>query len=227
MREKNYTVYLHINKINKKVYVGITSLRVGDRWRGGKGYRRCEIMNKAILKYSWDNFQHIIFCKTSKDRAVIIEQSLIRFYKYRNKSYNISNGGEGIGTVSEYTKEKLRQYRGEKASMFGKHPSRETIQKRVNTRKALDNYSRDTSWLAPYRLRKGKNSPLYGRKPSENTLLAHRKVLLQFDLDNKFIKEFGSIKEASNCVGVSQSAIVHCLKGKTKKAGGYKWRYKI
>jgi hypothetical protein len=162
MRKRDYTVYLHINKVNKKVYVGITSMRVENRWR------------------------------------------------------------EGAGTVSEYTKEKLRQYKGEKSS----HPSKETIEKRISTRKALGHYSKDTSWLAPYRLRKGKESPMYGRKPSENTLLAHRKVILQFSLDGEFIKEFSSIKEASGEIGISKPAIVHCLKGKTKKAGGYKWKYK-
>lgn len=45
-------------------------------------------------------------------------------------------------------------------------------------------------------------------------------------MDGEFIKEFDSIKEASEEIGVSKSAIVHCLKGKTKKAGGYKWKYK-
>lgn len=226
MRNRDYTVYLHVNKVNRKVYVGITSMRVESRWREGKGYRKCEIMNKAILKYGWSNFEHIIFCKTSKDKAIILEKSLIKFYKNRRMSYNISGGGEGAGTVSEYTKEKLRQYKGEKASMFGKHPSKETIEKRISTRKALGHYSKDTSRLAPYRLRKGKESPMYRRKPSENTLLAHRKVILQFNLGGEFTKEFDSIKKASEEIGISKPAIVHCLKGKTKKAGGYKWKYK-
>lgn len=99
-------------------------------------------------------------------------------------------------------------------------------EKRVSTRKALGHYAKDMPWLARYRLGKGKDSPLFGKAPSENTLLAHRKIILQFNLDGEFIKEFNSIKEASEEIGVSKSAIVHCLKGKTKKAGGYKWKYK-
>lgn len=226
MRKRDYTVYLHINKVNGKVYVGITSMKVENRWREGKGYKKCEIIDKAILKYGWSNFEHIILYKTSKNRAIVLEKALIKFYKNKGMSYNISGGGEGAGTVSEYTKEKLRQYKGEKSSMFGKHPSKETIEKRISTRRALGHYSKDTSWLAPYRLRKGKESPMYGRKPSENTLLAHRRVILQFSLDGEFIREFNSIKEASEEISISKSAIVHCLKGKTKKAGGYKWKYK-
>ena len=79
---------------------------------------------------------------------------------------------------------------------------------------------------SPYRLRKGKESPMYERNPSENPLLAHRKVILQFSLDGEFIKEFSSVKEASEEISISKPAIMHCLKGKTKKAGGYKWKYK-
>lgn len=226
MEEKRYIVYLHINSVNKKVYVGITSMTVNNRWREGKGYAKCEIMNRAILKYGWDNFEHIILCKTSKDRAIVLEQCLIRYYKRKELSYNISNGGQGAGTVSEYTKNKLRKYVGDKSSMYGRHPSKETIEKRISTRKALSHYAKDMPWLAKYRLRKGKDNPLFGKAPSENTLLAHRKVILQFNLKGEFIKEFNSIKEASEEIGVSKSSIIHCLKGKTKKAGGYKWKYK-
>ena len=136
MRKRDYTVYLHINKVNRKVYVGITSMRIENRWREGKGYKKCEIMNRAILKYGWSNFEHIILCKTSKNRAIVLEKALIKLYKNKKMSYNISGGGEGAGTVSEYTKEKLRQYKGEKSSMFGKHPSKETIEKRISTRRA-------------------------------------------------------------------------------------------
>lgn len=50
-------------------------------------------MNRAILKYGWNNFEHIILCKTSKDRAIVLEQYLIRHYKRKGLSYNISNGG--------------------------------------------------------------------------------------------------------------------------------------
>ena len=67
MRKRDYTVYLQINKVNRKVNVGITSMRVENRWREGKGYKKCEIMNRAILKYGWSNFEHIILCKTSKN----------------------------------------------------------------------------------------------------------------------------------------------------------------
>jgi hypothetical protein len=38
-------------------------------------------------------------------------------------------------------------------------------------------------------------------------------------------KEFNSITEASKSVGVSLTAVSNCLNGKTKRAGGYHWKY--
>ena len=36
-QHNKWTVYVHINKVNGKRYVGITSLDVNDRWRNGDG----------------------------------------------------------------------------------------------------------------------------------------------------------------------------------------------
>ena len=45
---------------NKKVYIGITSKNVNTRWQNGKGYPNNPYFTNAILKYGWDNIQHII-----------------------------------------------------------------------------------------------------------------------------------------------------------------------
>ena len=34
-----YSVYKHTNKENKKVYIGITSRQVEQRWANGHGYK--------------------------------------------------------------------------------------------------------------------------------------------------------------------------------------------
>lgn len=228
MEGNKYIVYKHTNKINGKGYIGITRTSVELRWRSdGSGYRKCIKFYNAIKKYGWDNFKHeILYTGLSKEEACTLEIELISKYKKENNSYNISGGGEGSGIMAAETKLKLSQYRGERASMFGKHPSKETIEKRIETIRKRGGYSRDTSHLAIYRLRKGKDSPMYGRKPSTNTLKALRKVVLQFSLDGKYIKEFSSIKEASIECGVSSSAIHNSIVGKTIKAGGFIWKLK-
>ena len=49
--------------------------------------------------------------------------------------------------------------------------------------------------------------------------------ILQFTKDGTLIKEWPSLSDAYRQLGISQSNICHCLKGRKKSAGGYNWRY--
>ena len=112
MKQNNYCVYIHKNKINGKVYIGITRTSVEKRWgKNGNGYKpyygRKNYFWNAIQKYGWDIFEHEILHKNlSKELAEKIEISLIKKYDSTNpkKGYNIQNGGTGIGCHSEETK---------------------------------------------------------------------------------------------------------------------------
>jgi hypothetical protein len=61
-------------------------------------------------------------------------------------------------------------------------------------------------------------------RKSENNPL--RVAVLQFDLDMNFIKEWSSIKYASEFVGIPDTNITRACKGRRKTAGGYIWKYK-
>lgn len=50
--------------------------------------------------------------------------------------------------------------------------------------------------------------------------------VFQFDKNGNFLQQWPSIKAAANAIGIHNSTIVHCLKGKQKTAGGFTWRYK-
>ena len=58
--EKQYTVYMHVNKINNKKYIGITCQKLNKRWRNGKGYENSPHFYMSINKYGWDNFNWIM-----------------------------------------------------------------------------------------------------------------------------------------------------------------------
>lgn len=47
----------------------------------------------------------------------------------------------------------------------------------------------------------------------------------QYDLQGKFIKEWEGASEVERQLGIKQQCIVACLKGRTKTAGKYVWRY--
>ncbi len=51
------------------------------------------------------------------------------------------------------------------------------------------------------------------------------KKVKQYSLNNKFIKEWNSIKEAGNELHISQGNIVNCCKNKRYTAGNYIWKY--
>ena len=107
-------MYTHINKINGKQYIGITCQTEDQRFRNGQGYKRSKYFYKAIQKYGWDAFEHIVlYRELSEEEAKAKEIELIAKYDTRNpdKGYNVTPGGEG--------------YSGEDNPMFGKHHSDE------------------------------------------------------------------------------------------------------
>lgn len=144
--DRHWCVYMHTNKLNNKVYVGITSGEPEKRWKNGNGYPKKQqpVFYRAIKKYGWDNFEHIVFIKdVSKAEAVKIEISLIALYKtncnkYKQPSYgyNMTDGGEGsVGRpISDEAKRKLSdqmkgRFVGDKNPFYGKAHTDDARQK--------------------------------------------------------------------------------------------------
>ena len=128
MEESGYIVYKHTNKINGKVYIGITHYKDPNRrWCNGRGYKHSTLFNRDIKKYGWDSFMHeVLFTGLSRVEAHTMERVLIAKYKREGISYNIANGGEGAESIAEETKEKLRQYT---PWIKGKNHDKETREK--------------------------------------------------------------------------------------------------
>lgn len=115
--DNKFVVYIHKNKINNKVYVGITSKNPERRWgKYGTGYRSNVYFWNSIQKYGWDGFEHIIVAKNlSMNEATNIEKELISKYKSNllEYGYNFTSGGEINQEFSEESKRKM----SEKAKM--------------------------------------------------------------------------------------------------------------
>lgn len=62
----------------------------------------------------------------------------------------------------------------------------------------------------------------YGKR---NNKVKHCKKIIQYDLQNKFIKKWNCISDASKFLNISFSNISSCLRKITKQAGGYHWEY--
>lgn len=244
----NYTVYMHIAPNNKK-YIGITKQNVKRRWRGqGQGYKKNVLFYRAIKKYGWDNFEHkILFEHLTKESAEQKEIELINKYKSNNPKYgyNIENGGKTIGTVSESTKEKLRQ------ANLGKKISEETrkkyceAQQKIRKREKEQGIKRKTpsgkdNWFygkhhteeTKQKIREknsGINSAWWGRKHTkeekEKIALAHKKIVEQLNSNQEVINTYPSVLDASISLNCNSNSIYKAIYRKAK-SHNYYWRYK-
>lgn len=139
MEDKRYCVYMHTNKINGKMYIGITGQKPRKRWKNGYGYDTGCYFRNAIDKYGWDNFEHtILMTHLLEEQAKIIEIELIHKYNTTNRDvgYNRTLGGDGNSGsfMTEETKEKLREFN------LGKTLSEETKQKMSKSRMGDKNW---------------------------------------------------------------------------------------
>lgn len=116
MNNRKYYVYIHKNKENNKMYIGMTCLNPSNRWKNGKGYIGNKSFYEDILKIGWDNFEHIIIASNlSKEEAQQLEIELIA--ENKNNCYNKTKGGENKSVkynnqdeYEEHIKEKSRNY---------------------------------------------------------------------------------------------------------------------
>ena len=210
MSEKmNYKVYVHISP-NGKRYYGITKRKVEVRWNNGKGYSNNDHFYKAINKYSWDNFKHIVIARgLSEDEAKWLEVELIREWDTTNREYgyNITKGGDSCPMDNEKSRKKMSE------TKKGKKHTEETRKKMSESHK-------------------GENNPMYGKTLSEKTRKkmseSHKgennpKATKVYCVELDMV--FNTVIEASNFVGCNKSNISSVLRGRRKTAGGYHWLY--
>jgi group I intron endonuclease len=162
-------IYRITNKINGKTYIGQHKYKkLNDSYMGSG-----RLIIKAIKKYGIENFEKEIleFDIPNVDLANDWEQMYILFERAKGKAeYNIANGGNGKGTVSEVTKRKLSEInKGMNNPNYGKHPSDETKRKicESNKGKHKGNLSEEHRKKISNRL-KGENNPNYGKHFSED-----------------------------------------------------------
>lgn len=134
---KTWFVYDHISPSGKH-YIGITCYKKPEfRWRRGLGYCKQELFYRAIRKYGWDNFRHVILYENCEEKfAKEKEIELISLYKQQKISYNMTDGGEGKTGVSAWNKgipqtEEQKRLNSIKNSginngFYGKHHSEES-----------------------------------------------------------------------------------------------------
>lgn len=72
-----WVVYRHTLP-DGKIYIGITSKSLSERWVNGFGYEKQHKFFTQIVKYGWDNIKHEVVASNLDEKSVrVMEQSLI------------------------------------------------------------------------------------------------------------------------------------------------------
>ena len=217
-----YTVYQHKNKINGKIYIGITSQKPEDRWGSqGCNYKSSPHFYSAIQKYGWNNFEHnILFTGLTKEQACLKEQELIKEYDLMNREfgYNSTSGGD-IFVMNEETKHKISQAMMGNQNALG-HPCSEEKKKKIRDaqkgRKFTEEHKQKLSEAA-----KNRHVPCSEKKKQTLKEKSHKKPVYCEELN----QVFKSVQECGRQLGIPATNISKLCNGRGKTLKGYHLRY--
>lgn len=204
--KKVFSVYVHKNKINNKVYVGITSTDVEKRWENGNGYRKQYIYND-IKKYGWDNFTHeVLFTNLSLEQAQAKEIELIKKFNSNDEryGYNKTIGGDWLNQdkpTNQYDLDgnfiKTWDSRADVANFLGVGADVISVAIKNKTQSKgfqFRNYCGDINNIKPY-----------------SKKLTNTKVN-QYDKNGNFIKTWESVKELAKFFNTGSTTIIEYIR---------------
>ena len=195
--DKFWCIYAHINKINGKIYIGI-SKDTKNRWQEGRGYKNCRYFYYAVQKYGWDMFDHIILITDlSKELADIAEINLIKKYDTTNSKngYNLASGGSGVVLKGKHNPLSIPVYQYDLRGNFIKEWENATI---VHQETGIDNYEIGLSAKTPGARHAGRYLWSYEKHDKIEVFRDFRGLyakVYQFDLDGNIINIYNNLHE--------------------------------
>lgn len=219
--KRNYLYYIYKTTclVTGKYYIGMHRTYKENDGYMGSGL----LLKRSIKKYGLENhkFEILEYCENvehlCKREGEIINEEILQ----DELCMNLKLGGIGGATMtgrkmSQETKDKISQ--SNKGRTFSEQTRKKISESVSKTLIGNQRAKGNKSWL--------------GKKHTEETLLLMRdnhpltKRVEMYDLDNNFIKEFNSLREAENITGVLRKHISRCCRGLAKTAGNHIWKFK-
>lgn len=212
---KKYLIYKHLFP-NNKVYIGQTYQKPNYRWKKGESYAKTtieKISNSLMGHWGW-NKGRVCTKETVEKMSLAIRGEKNPFYgKHHNKEtinkIRLKNSKPVLQLT--LTGEIVKEFPSLKELGFDKINKKKILRK---SGEYFYMYKSDYCIYNVEELIQKYNSIIYSS-------------VIQYSLDEDFIREYSSLREASAITGINRSSITKCCQGKGHTAGNYKWRYKI
>jgi group I intron endonuclease len=185
----------------------------------------------SLQKYGIENHNFEIIEECSED--IINEREIywINYYNCVDKGLNLKYGGLG-GKHSEETKQNISK------ALMGKKQSKETIEKRSQSLKGLkrsdytkqlmseSGKNKEITWGDKISEAKKKSTYRHPKEIMEKIAKYNSKPIEQYNSKGILLNTFPSAKDAMKQTGIKNDNISQNLRGKSKSAGGFIWKYK-
>jgi len=202
--EKNlkYIVYITTNLINYKKYIGSHVCKdLNDKYLGSG-----TSLKQAFKKYGKENFKREILAIVDCPKVMKeLEEYYIDYYNAFTSKLFYNRNRKGVGYP------------------YGRKKPKEHCENLRKQRLGKPNGLKGR--VSPM---KGKTQSVESREKARlNNIGKNNKIVLQFDLNGNFVKEWESQTIAAQFLGKKTGAAIgECAKGKRPTIYGYKWKYK-
>lgn len=229
-KDNHYSVYIHINKVNGKSYVGVTGrYPVKNRWGPNGINYKSQIFYRAIQKYGWDNFEHIIFASNlTIQEAKEMEVTLIKELKslVAQNGYNVSEGGDANTSLCK----KIVQFdlHGNYLKTYDSALSASEIcnlhlPNMIDCCKGRSLQSGGYIWRYEVDVDDIKTF----KNTLDLSLYERYEPIYQFTLNGEFVREYKNVQEAVLLnKDLYSSSIYDVCRGEYRHTGGYIWKFK-
>ena len=199
-------IYLTINTINKRMYIGKKQSEQYDPTYYGSG----KIIKQAIHKYGIENFNNVILdTADSLQELIQKEKYYIKIYynTYGELMYNIASGGDGGNTLLHKSSQEIKEFKDKMTIINTKRARQDKYRKNIgikikeyynNHPDKLKKHSEKIKAVWTPEKRQIHSELIKSRSPEVKKKIAqsHQKKCI-FELNN-IHKEFDSVKDLMN-----------------------------
>lgn len=227
-----YIVYITINKVNGKAYVGVHKTENPNVFDGylGCGVRvnsfkskTSTVFGRAVNKYGVDNFtRHVLVSFDTEEEAYNMESIIVDSnWVLSNRTYNTQLGGT-YGESNPRNEIKIFCYTLDgdflqeyKSITFAANQTKTSTKSIQSCAAGLYFRGGNYKWsFEDY------------KKLPESSINPNITKIYQYDREGNFIAEFNSMIEAASTVSAKNtSGISNCASGRRNEAHGYRWSY--